>query len=89
MMHHKPGYRPIDMDHFLGNFESKTDYDYDIVILSTGFEGKLQVPEETVEHLKVRGVSLVRAMQTVEALDYYRTIRQKEVKVAFFVHSTC
>ncbi len=77
---HSPGIKAADVEELL-------EHDAGIVILTQGFDGRLQVCPETLQLLKDKGVS-VHVHRTEEAVRLYNELREKE-SVGGLFHSTC
>ncbi|TNV76980.1 hypothetical protein FGO68_gene16378 [Halteria grandinella] len=84
-MHHSPGYRSIDLDHFF--FDQFQDQ-YRYLILSTGRENKLTVNDSVIQYAKSKGILEVYILQTGKALELFKEL-QKNAFVCIFVHTTC
>jgi len=59
-----------------------------VVVLSQGFQERLQVRRETLRKLKERKVP-VYVEQTGEAVRLYNELSKENEKVGALVHSTC
>lgn len=77
---HVPGIQPGDVEELLERGAA-------VVVLGTGFYGRLGVCRETLEALEDRGVS-VRVEKTGEAVRLYNELRERE-SVGALIHSTC
>ena len=60
----------------------------DHIILSTGYENKLNVPRETLEYLSRQQISF-QVLTTEEAVTEYNRRRESGQKVGALIHSTC
>lgn len=78
---HAAGIQPADVDELV-------EHGAEVVLLTRGRQGALRVPEETVAHLRGRGVE-VEVARTGEALARYRELRAAGRAVGALVHSTC
>jgi hypothetical protein len=86
IMHHKPGIREIDLDHFILSQDPKPD----VVILSRGrglnpdnsLPGELNVDSRLEAYLKI--------LKTAESIKKYEEIcKNSGVRVAALIHTTC
>ena len=77
---HSPGVQIADVEELL-------DAGAEVVVLSRGMVGRLQVPEETVEALEERGVD-VHVLRTEGAAERYNELAEEE-RVGGLFHSTC
>jgi hypothetical protein len=77
---HAPGIRPADVQELLA-------HGAEVVVLSKGMQGRLQVAPETLEMLKERGVEY-HHLQTERAVELYNKLR-KQRKTGGLFHSTC
>ena len=78
---HEPGIQPTDVEELL-------DRGATVVVLSRGFDERLQVCGETLQKLEERKVP-VYVEQTGEAVWLYNELSKKNEKVGALVHSTC
>ena len=78
---HDPGIQPADVEEFL-------DRGVTVVVLSKGFQERLQVCRETLRKLEERKVP-VYVERTGEAVRLYNELRKENEKVGALVHSTC
>ena len=78
---HEPGIQPADVEELL-------DRGATVVVLSRGFEERLQVRRETLRKLEERKVP-VYVERTGEAVRLYNELSKKNEKVGALVHSTC
>ncbi len=77
---HVPGIQPADVEELLDNGST-------VVVLSSGFNERLQVKPETLEMLKERGVDY-HILQTENAVQLYNELRERRPVGGLF-HSTC
>ena len=77
---HSPGIQPTDVQELLQQGAN-------VVVLSTGFLGRLQVCPETLQMLSDSGVA-VHILQSRKAVRLYNDLRERE-SVAALIHSTC
>lgn len=78
--HHTPGIQPADVKELL-------DHDAEVVILSQGFNERLQVCDETEEFLSEQEVTY-HIRQTEKAIQKYNELRDGYA-VGALIHSTC
>ncbi len=78
---HEPGIQPADVEELL-------DRGATVVVLSQGFQKRLQVRRETLRKLEERKVP-VYVEQTGEAVRLYNELSKENEKVGALVHSTC
>jgi hypothetical protein len=78
---HEPGIQPADVEELL-------DRGATVVVLSQGFQERLQVRRETLRKLEERKVP-VYVEQTGEAVRLYNELSKENEKVGALVHSTC
>lgn len=77
---HVPGIQPSDIEELLTSGAR-------VVVLSQGFQERLQVCRETLELLKERGIP-AHVLQTEEAVRVFNELRAREPVGGLF-HSTC
>lgn len=77
---HVPGIQPADVEELL-------DQGAEVVVLSKGFQERLQVQPATLQMLAERGVQ-VHVLQTEAAVQRYNELRETEPVGGLF-HSTC
>jgi len=77
---HAPGIQPADVNELV-------DHGVEVVVLSRGMQGALQVSPETLEHLADRGLE-VHIHPTEQAADLYNRLRVT-AQVGGLFHSTC
>ena len=77
---HEPGIQPADVEELLERGATA-------VVLSKGFQERLQVTPEALRMLKDQGVA-AHVRQTEEAIQLYNELRETE-KVGALIHSTC
>lgn len=76
---HEPGIQPADVQELLENGAR-------VIILSKGFDDRLQTCTETIKMLKEKGISF-HILQTEEAVKKYNQLCEKEPVGGLF-HST-
>jgi hypothetical protein len=77
---HVPGIQPADVEELL-------EHGARTVILSKGFNERLQVKPETLQLLEQKGVT-VQVLQTEQAVQRYNALAEHE-PVGALIHSTC
>jgi len=77
---HEPGIQPADVQELL-------DHGSEVVILSKGNNGRLQVKPETVQMLEEHGIG-VHILKTGEAVQLYNDLRESRAVGGLF-HTTC
>jgi hypothetical protein len=77
---HDPGIQPADVQDLL-------DRGAEVVVLTKGITGRLQVRPETVQLLKEKGIP-VHVLKTEEAVRVYNRLRRTR-SVGGLFHSTC
>jgi len=77
---HVPGIQPADVEELL-------EHGARTVILSKGFNERLQVKPETMQLLEQKGVN-VQVLQTEQAVQRYNALAKHE-PVGALIHSTC
>jgi len=78
--HHVPGIQPADVEELL-------EHGADIVILSKGFDERLQVCSETIDLLQNKGIDFY-ILQTEKAVEKYNELTENQA-VGALIHSTC
>jgi hypothetical protein len=78
---HEPGIQPADVEELLS-------HGADIVVLSRGYELRLQTTADTLSRLDQAGVEVMRE-ETSEAVAVYNRLVAEGRAVAALVHSTC
>ena len=77
---HRPGVQPADV-------EELVEHGAEIIILSRGRVGALQIRQETLDRLESQGVE-VRVLGTAEAIAEYNRLAPDH-RVGALIHSTC
>lgn len=85
-MHHDPGYRNVDIDHYF--LEMRNGMNYTHLILTTGRLRKVKVNASVVSYAKKHGVSEVHILETSEGLALFNKLYPTNW-VCIFVHTTC
>lgn len=82
-MHHDPGVRIIDIEEYLKDNAK-------IVIITRGYDGRLLITAELLDHLHTHGIQFIVCM-TNKFLDLYKTQCKiyGTAGVLAFIHSTC
>ena len=60
----------------------------EILIIGTGFYGRMQVPAETLKFLEQRGIQ-ARIAKTSEAVTDFNELQKKYAKIVAALHLTC
>lgn len=95
-MHHRPGIRISDIDHFILSKTSKPD----VIILTQGRghggqrdnpgPGILEVATEVRNYIEQQGISEIHILKTAAAIEKYNEIRsQGKKRIAALIHTTC
>ena len=79
---------PITDQAFSAQMTELLDHEPDLVILSRGRDGRLEVSPETLSLLETRGVPVVRE-KTDAALATYNRLAAEGRRVAGLFHTTC
>jgi hypothetical protein len=77
---HTPGVQPADVLELLENGA-------EVIVLSTGHNGRLQVQSETINMLKEKDIP-VHVLPTDQAVKKYNELRTRKA-VGALIHSTC
>jgi hypothetical protein len=80
-MHHVPGIQPADVKELF-------EHDAEIIILSKGFNERLQTSGETKSFLDEKGCKYF-ILQSEKAATKYNELCRKEEPVGALIHSTC
>lgn len=78
--HHSPGIQPADVEELL-------EHGADVIVLSKGFNERLQTSRETEQFLDRKDIPY-HILQTENAVDKYNELR-KDHNVGALIHSTC
>jgi hypothetical protein len=79
--HHSPGIQPADIEEILA-------HDIEVLVLTRGQLGRLNVAAETKSMLQGQGVT-VHIEKTRKAVNLFNEFMQKGVRVGGVFHSTC
>lgn len=60
----------------------------EVVVIGTGYYGRMQVPGATVAFLEDRGIR-VRAMKSREAVEEFNRLQRESARVVAALHLTC
>ena len=60
----------------------------DVVVIGTGYYGRMEVPEETRRYLEAGGVQ-VREARTGEAVKEFNRLQKEYARVVAALHLTC
>lgn len=64
------------------------DHPPEVLVIGTGHDGAMQVPEETAEALRQMGIE-VRITETREAVEDFNRLQREGAKVVAALHLTC
>ena len=78
--HHRPGIQPLDVEELI-------DRGAEVIVLSTGFQGRLGVCFETMQMLEEAGVT-AHVCDSEQAVSLYNSLIETELAGAL-IHSTC
>lgn len=59
-----------------------------ILVVGTGYYGRMSVPEETLRHLAAQGIQL-RLARTGEAVEEFNRLQKESARVVAALHLTC
>ena len=79
--HHTPGVQVADVAELL-------EHGVEVIVLSEGQQGRLQVPDQTIAHLEQAGVA-VEVHRTGRAVERYGELVAQGRAVGALLHSTC
>ena len=60
----------------------------DILVVGTGFYGRMLVPEQTRQYLEAKGIE-VHALQTSDAVKEFNELQKDYAKIVAALHLTC
>jgi hypothetical protein len=60
----------------------------EVLIIGTGYYGRMQVPEETLDSLRAAGVE-VRIAETGEAVEEFNRLQSEYARIVAALHLTC
>lgn len=60
----------------------------DILVIGTGYFGRMAIPEETRQYLEKNGIA-VREAKTAQAVAEFNELQQKSARIAAALHLTC
>ena len=72
----------------IDDLESVIDNNPQIIIIGTGYYGRLQVPEVTRAFLKAKGIQ-VEAVPTSDAVERFNQLQQECARIVAALHLTC
>jgi len=70
------------------DIQSIVDFHPDILVVGTGYFGRMQIPQETQDYLRQEGIQLVFA-RTSDAVKQFNELQQQCAKVVAALHLTC
>ena len=59
-----------------------------VLVIGTGYYGRMQIPEETLDSLRDAGVK-VRAARTGDAVDEFNQLQKEYARIVAALHLTC
>ena len=59
-----------------------------MLVIGTGYYGRMQVPEKTIESLKAVGIE-VRIAKTSEAVTEFNRVQRESPRIVAALHLTC
>ncbi|MGD8913750.1 MAG: MTH938/NDUFAF3 family protein [Candidatus Thiodiazotropha sp.] len=59
-----------------------------LLVIGTGYFGRMQVPEETLARLQAEGIE-VRVSKTSEAVDEFNRLQKDNANIIIALHLTC
>ncbi len=77
---HDPGIQPGDLEDLL-------DHGAEVVVLGIGMNGRMKVPDETLDLLRNHGIT-THVLKTQEAVTRYNELRERRAVGGLF-HTTC
>lgn len=77
---HKPGIQVTDLSDFIDQV--------DIIVLSEGVDGVLQIKPETIAYLKEKKKE-IHCLRTPKAIELYNKLTAQHLRVGALLHSTC
>jgi hypothetical protein len=60
----------------------------DILIIGTGYYGRMQVPDETKQYLEERGIKVLQA-KTRDAVTEFNQLQKEYARIVAALHLTC
>ena len=60
----------------------------DMLIVGTGYYGRMQVPDEILDFLRAADIN-VKVVKTSEAVDVFNRLQQEYARIAAALHLTC
>ncbi|XP_062894537.1 mth938 domain-containing protein-like isoform X2 [Mobula hypostoma] len=78
---HRPGVQPADLDEIVNK-------GIQTLVIGRGMEEALQVPEETLDFIRSKGIDTF-VLQTEKAVAQYNRLVKEGVAVGGIFHSTC
>jgi hypothetical protein len=71
-----------------GDLQSIVEFRPDILVVGTGYYGRMKIPSETQDYLQQQGIRLVSA-RTSDAIKEFNQLQQQSAKVVAALHLTC
>jgi len=60
----------------------------DMLIIGTGYYGRMQVPDETKQYLEERGIKVLQA-KTLDAVTEFNQLQKEYARIVAALHLTC
>ena len=70
------------------DLQSIVEFHPDILVVGTGYFGRMQIPPETRDYLQQRGIQLIYA-RTSDAIKQFNQLQQQCAKAVAALHLTC
>lgn len=70
------------------DLQSIVEYHPDILIVGTGYYGRMQIPQETQNYLQQQGIQLI-VERTSEAITEFNRLQQQCANAVAALHLTC
>lgn len=61
----------------------------ELLVIGTGYYGRMQVPEETLEAIRAAGIVEVRIAKTGEAVALFNRLQEDCARIVAALHLTC
>ena len=78
---HSPGVQSLDLQELIDNGATT-------IVISSGMENRLQLPNNTIEYLKKNNITYYY-LQSEKAVEMYNQLVGSSDKVGALIHSTC
>jgi hypothetical protein len=70
------------------DLQKVVEFQPEVLVVGTGYFGRMQIPRETQEYLQKHGIRLVHA-RTSEAVEEFNQLQNQCAKVVAALHLTC